>query len=96
VLDGFFTLITKGTDHRVLRPTLSQSIGCPTPIINSQPNEEFAPEESPTLPDTFPRSKLDRTQEIGFIGRFTTVNTISDEFPHMLIVDILYQHHLFY
>jgi hypothetical protein len=56
-------LITKGTGRGVLQSALRKPVGCPTSIIDGQP-EELTAKRSPTLPNAFPRSKLDRSQEI--------------------------------
>jgi hypothetical protein len=76
-LDGLFTLITKGIGRGVLQSALCKPVGCPTSIIDGQPEEELIAKRSPTLPNAFARSKLDRSQEISFIGRFTSMHPIS-------------------
>jgi hypothetical protein len=38
-----FLLITKRANTRMWKPLLRQVIHCPTSVLDSQPNEEFAP-----------------------------------------------------
>jgi len=59
VLYGFFLLITKRTSLQVGQASFSKSVCHPTSIVDSQPNEELAPEWSPTLPNLFPWCKFD-------------------------------------
>jgi hypothetical protein len=42
VLDSLLSLITQRTSSRVRHPTFSEPVRCPTSILDSQPNEEFA------------------------------------------------------
>jgi hypothetical protein len=51
VLYGFFLWITKRTSLRVGQASFSKTVSHPTMIIDSQQNEEIAPEWSSTLPN---------------------------------------------
>jgi len=65
MLDSLPDLITKSGMRQA---TLCKTIGRPASVVENKPNEEFAFQGSPTLPDSLPRSKPDSTNEEGLIG----------------------------
>ena len=73
VMYGLLSLITKGTSIRMGEASFSQPIGCPDPIVEYQPNEEFTAWGCPSFPDPSPWSKLDGSHEEGSIRRFAAV-----------------------
>jgi hypothetical protein len=68
MLDSLPDLITKRACSRMRQATLCKTVGCPASVVENKPNEEFAFQGSPTLPDSLPRSKPDSTNEEGLIG----------------------------
>jgi hypothetical protein len=49
VLYSFIFLVTKGASSRVCETSFGEPIGCPTPILNSKPDEEFAAKGGPKV-----------------------------------------------
>jgi hypothetical protein len=71
------------------QPTLGKSIRCPASIVDSEPNEELAVHGGPTLPDSFPGSKFDRTNKEGHVGRFAGVLPRPSKTPMVLVRGVL-------
>ena len=67
MLHGLLLLVTKRADNGAWELSFSQTIRRPTPILQSQPDEEFAPEGCPTFPDPLLGPKLNGAQEKGLI-----------------------------
>jgi hypothetical protein len=63
-------LITQRAFVRMRKISSSQPIRYPTPVMCNQPHEKFTFAWRPTLPDSFPSSKLNGSNEHGLIGRF--------------------------
>nr|ACN27296.1 unknown [Zea mays] len=62
-------LFTKGTTARSREISLSQSIQCPTSIVDHKADEESAPRRSPNLLDTIKSLLLQGSLEDGCISR---------------------------
>jgi hypothetical protein len=77
------------------QPSLGQSIRCPNPIFKCQPDEEFAPQRSPCLPNPLPWGKGYRACEECMICRLTGVVSQIRESPYMLISRVRADHHSF-
>jgi len=66
--DCLLFFITQGTRSGIWQPSFSQSIGCPTSILDCQPNKEFAAEWSPRFPNPFIWHKLDGNKRVSIIS----------------------------
>jgi hypothetical protein len=75
VLYSFIFLVTKGASSRVCETSFGEPIGCPTPILNSKPDEEFAAKGGPKSSTNSSMVQTELCRGKSLVRRFTSIGS---------------------